>query len=70
MRGRGNKSKKQQRGAEHSENASKHEQGKGQEEHKKKGKKKSKNWRFAYDLYCKELINANQPVQGGERVLE
>ena len=32
--------------------------------HSKKADKKSKdkkNWRFAYDLYCKELISSNQP---------
>ena len=25
----------------------------------RKSKKKGKNWRFAYDLYCKELISSN-----------
>ena len=24
---------------------------------RRKGKKEKKNWRFAYDLYCKELMN-------------
>ena len=28
---------------------------------KKSKKKRAKNWRFAYDLYCKELISGNQP---------
>ena len=30
-------------------------------ENKRKAKKEKKNWRFAYDLYCKELISGNQP---------
>ena len=27
----------------------------------RKSKKKGKNWRFAYDLYCKEIISSNGP---------
>lgn len=27
----------------------------------RKNKKKGKNWRFAYDLYCKEIISSNGP---------
>ena len=30
-------------------------------ENRRKAKKEKKNWRFAYDLYCKELISGNQP---------
>ena len=29
----------------------------------RKSKKKGKNWRFAYDLYCKEIISSNGPQQ-------
>ena len=30
-------------------------------ENRRKAKKEKKNWRFAYDLYCKELMTGNQP---------
>ena len=32
---------------------------------KGKKKKEGKNWRFAYDLYCKEIISSNNPNAGG-----
>jgi len=36
-------------------------------EGQKKMKKKGKNWRFAYDLYCKEIINSNQQQLNSQR---
>lgn len=33
----------------------------------RKGKKKGKNWRFAYDLYCKEIITSNQAQLNSHR---
>ena len=40
------------------------------DETKRKSKKKSKNWRFAYDLYCKELMSTNQAVPASHRSIE
>ena len=34
---------------------------------RRKGKKEKKNWRFAYDLYCKELISGSQPHASSHR---
>ena len=34
---------------------------KGSQPKKSKKKKEGKNWRFAYDLYCKEIISSNNP---------
>ena len=35
-----------------------------------KSKKKGKNWRFAYDLYCKELISSNAAQPQSHRSIE
>ena len=68
MRGRG-KSKKSSRMPEGSEMKGEMEatttthgkQAAKSKDEKKSKKKRAKNWRFAYDLYCKELISGNQP---------
>ena len=36
----------------------------------RKARKKGKHWRFAYDLYCKELISSNQPAAATQRSIE
>ena len=58
MRGRGHRKKSTAGAAGEAWEASK---GKGPDAAQRKSRKKGKNWRFAYDLYCKELISSNQP---------
>ena len=49
---------------EHGENENEATFGK---DNRRKGKKEKKNWRFAYDLYCKELISGSQPHASSHR---
>ena len=55
MRGRGNRKKSSR--AAHELEAFEHPKGKGDANGKNKAKKKGKQWRFAYDLYCKEIMS-------------
>lgn len=57
MRGRGHRKKSTAAAGEAWEAS----RSKGADAAQRKSRKKGKNWRFAYDLYCKELISSNQP---------
>ena len=67
MRGRGHRKKSTAAAAGEAWEASK---GKGPDAAQRKSRKKGKNWRFAYDLYCKELISSNQPQPSTQRSVE
>ena len=64
MRGERHANRKKSGANEHGEHE--HEATFGRE-NRRKGKKEKKNWRFAYDLYCKELISGNLPHSSSHR---